>query len=127
MARRAGFSLLELVVVLVIIGLLTMLVGVRLSGTLREARETRIEADLTLLVTAGEQYLVRMPECEARDQATLVRAGVLAAAVESPLADYSYRVLAAEGQVVATLEREGVVYEQGDFRAERTSTRLYLD
>ncbi|MEE0435070.1 MAG: prepilin-type N-terminal cleavage/methylation domain-containing protein [Peptococcaceae bacterium] len=127
MAKRGGFSLLELVVVLLIIGLLTMLVSVRLNGTLAEARETRIEADLALLITAGEQYLVRTPQGEARDQETLVRAGVLAAVVESPLAAYDYHVRAGEGEVVATLEKEGVVYERGQFRAEKTSSRLYLD
>ena len=68
MARRKGFSLIELIVVLVIIGILAMVVGVRVGDTLTDARQTRIEADLAMLLTATEQFAQRYPEERATTQ-----------------------------------------------------------
>lgn len=52
MKKRQAFTLLELVVVLVIIGVLATLVSVHITGTLDEAQQTRIDADLTMLVNS---------------------------------------------------------------------------
>ena len=62
MKKRQAFTLLELVVVLVIIGVLATLVSVHITGTLDEAQQTRIDTDLTMLVTAGEQFAQRHPD-----------------------------------------------------------------
>ncbi len=127
MRKRNGFSLLELVVVLVIIGILATLVSVRISGTLTEAQQTRIDADLAMLVTAGEQFAQRHPEETAATQSELVAAGVLAQTLESPVQGCAYSVRVGEGRVTAALKKGDEVYEKGDYRAEKTSTRLYLD
>lgn len=127
MRERRAFTLLELIVVLVIIGLLAALVGVRVTGVMERARETRIEADLATLVTAAEQYLQRHPGETAADQEALVAAGALAEALESPVAGYAYVVTAGSGEARAALQKGDEVYEKGDYRAEKTSSRLYLD
>lgn len=125
--RRKGFSLLELVVVLVIIALLASVVGVRASGLLGEARQTRIDADLAMLLTAAEQFVQRYPEEEAQTQTALVEAGVLASTLESPVAGYAYSVTAGGEQATVSLKKGDEVYEQGDFRAERRSARFHAD
>lgn len=122
--RRRGFSVLELIVVLAIIGILATVVGVRVTDTLTEARHTRIEADLAMLTTAAEQFVQRHPDEAAQDQQTLVAAGVLASVIESPLADYAYSVMTRDGIVRVALEKGDEVYEEGGFRAEQTS-RFY--
>lgn len=127
MKKRQAFTLLKLVVVLVIIGVLATLVSVHITGTLDEAQQTRIDADLTMLVTAGEQFAQRHPDDIAASQRDLVAAGVLAQAVESPIQGYTYDVHAASGAVKAALKKGDEVYEKGSYRAEKSSARLYLD
>ena len=122
MARRKGFSLIELIVVLVIIGILATVVGVRVGDTLTDARQTRIEADL-----ATEQFAQRYPEERATTQSALVEAGVLASEIESPVAGYAYKVAAGDGVATVALKKGDEVYEQGEFFAERTSTRIHAD
>lgn len=124
MRRHKAFTLLEIIVVLVIIGILATLVGVRLTDTLAEARKTRIEADLAILMTAADQYAQRYPEGACQDQETLLEAGVLATGIESPVGHYTYTVAIGDGAVTVALKRGDEVYEQEDFRAEQTS-RLY--
>lgn len=127
MDKRQAFSLLELIVVLVIIGVLATFVSVRVMGTLDDAKETRIEADLTMLVAAGEQFAQRYPEQTAMAQHDLVDAGVLAQALESPVQGYAYVIRVMAGNVEAALKKGDEVYEQGTYRAEKRSTRLYPD
>lgn len=127
MAVRKGFSLLELIVVLVIIGILAMFVGVRVSGTVGEARQTRIDADLAVLLTAAEQFVDRYPEASADSQQALVEAGTLAGEIESPVADYAYHITAGAGQAKVALTKGDEVYEKNDYRAEKTSTRIHAD
>lgn len=55
-ARRAGFTLLELIVVITIIGLLGTMVVVKVSGVLGRANETKIKSDLQAIVRAAEQF-----------------------------------------------------------------------
>lgn len=124
---RKGFSLLELIVVLAIIGVLVTIVGVRLGNTLSEARQTRIDADLAILLTAAEQFCDRYPNDMATDQAALVQAGVLAAEIESPLVGYRYSVFAGENRATVALKKGEEVFEQEDYRAECSSTRLHPD
>lgn len=127
MARRKGFSLIELIVVLVIIGILATVVGVRVGDTLTDARQTRIEADLAMLLTATEQFAQRYPEERATTQSVLVEVGVLASEIESPVAGYAYKVAAGDGVATVALKKGDEVYEQGEFFAERTSTRIHAD
>lgn len=127
MGRRKGFSLIELIVVLVIIGILATVVGVRVGDTLTDARQTRIEADLAMLLTATEQFAQRYPEERATTQSALVAAGVLASEIESPVAGYAYKVAAGDGVATVALKKGDEVYEQGEFFAERTSARIHAD
>ena len=127
MARRKGFSLIELIVVLVIIGILATVVGVRVGDTLTDARQTRIEADLAMLLTATEQFAQRYPGERATTQSALVEAGVLANEIESPVAGYAYKVAAGDGVATVALKKGDEVYEQGEFFAERTSARIHAD
>jgi general secretion pathway protein G len=52
--RHEGFTLLELIVVITIIGLLGTLVVVNTSGVTQKARTTKIKSDLTTIVSAAE-------------------------------------------------------------------------
>jgi len=57
-ASHRGFTLLELTLVLVIIGLLAVLVVPRLLGRTVQARRTRAAADLEILAQALEGYRI---------------------------------------------------------------------
>lgn len=127
MNAKKGMSLLELLVVLGILGVVLALVAVHLGGTVDDAKATRIDADLSLLVGAAEQYVQRHPESVVRGQDVLIEAGVLSEAVESPIEGYHYHVESEKGVVCARLMKGEVVYEKGEYRGEKTSTRLYLD
>jgi len=54
--RQSGFTLLELLVVIGIIGLLVSIIVVNLTGTRRRARDTKRIADIRQLQTAAEDY-----------------------------------------------------------------------
>ena len=55
-AQQSGFTLLELIVVITIIGLLGTMVVVKVSTVLGRANETKIKSDLQAIVRAAEQY-----------------------------------------------------------------------
>lgn len=55
-ARRAGFTLLELMVVVLVLGLLAGLVGPQIFGRVSEARETTAKTQLELLGLALDNY-----------------------------------------------------------------------
>ena len=55
-ARRAGFTLLEVMVVVLVIGLLAALVGPQIFGRVSEAKTTTASAQLELLGVALDSY-----------------------------------------------------------------------
>lgn len=54
--RAAGFTLIEVLVVVLIIGILAAIVGPRVIGKTEEARRTRVVADLKSIETALDLY-----------------------------------------------------------------------
>ena len=54
--RGAGFSFIEVMVVVVIIGLLAGAVAMRVTGYVEKAKEARVKSDLSVIVTAIEAY-----------------------------------------------------------------------
>ena len=54
--KQSGFSLIEIMVVLVIIGLLASIVGPRVIGQAEEARKKKAVADFANLATALKMY-----------------------------------------------------------------------
>jgi general secretion pathway protein G len=66
-SRVAGFSLIELLLVLVILGVLAALVVPRFSGRSQQARETAAKADISNIVTAINAFEIdtgRLPSTE---------------------------------------------------------------
>lgn len=55
-ARRHGFTLVELLVTITIIGILATIVAVRYSGIQEEARDSQREADVAKIMNALEKY-----------------------------------------------------------------------
>ncbi len=56
--NQGGFTLIELLIVLFIIGLLASLVGPRLFGKVKQARIKTAQAQISLLGTALDEYLL---------------------------------------------------------------------
>lgn len=54
--KHRGFSLIEIMVVLVIIGMLATLVGPRVFGVLQQGNESKIKADFSTLKTSLTMY-----------------------------------------------------------------------
>jgi prepilin-type N-terminal cleavage/methylation domain-containing protein len=73
--RDEGFTLVELLVVIIILGVLAIVVVFAVSGLQAEAEETASETDERALVTAMESY--RAIHGAYGDEAALVSAGVL--------------------------------------------------
>ena len=75
-ARRAGFSLIELMVVLVILGLLTGLVGPRLFGQVDRGKVQAAETQIKMLRGALQTYRLDIGDYPAGEQglAALMRA-----------------------------------------------------
>lgn len=127
MQKKQGFTLIELLVVLAIMGILLSVVGVQTGRVLQQSKQTRIDAELVELLTAGEEFHLENPQVEAHSQETLLGAGCLDTALKSPIQGYRYEIEVSANQVKVSLEKGGQVYEQGTYRAEKISTRLYLD
>ncbi|MDO4281084.1 MAG: prepilin-type N-terminal cleavage/methylation domain-containing protein [Peptococcaceae bacterium] len=122
--RAKGFTLLELIVVLLIVGIMGALISVKASPNITQAQTLRIDSDLEILLVACEQASMAGETIDT--QAALVRAGFLQEALESPVHGYEYAVEAAPGEARAALKKGDEVYEKGDYLAEKISTRLYL-
>lgn len=127
MKRKKGFTILELLVVLGIFGIMLTLLTLKLGASLDDAKETRIEGDLSVLIASGEQFLQRHPKDALEGQEALVQMGLLKRVIESPINGYQYEISADAGRVCARLMKGEACYEKGDYRAEKISTRLYLD
>lgn len=127
MKAKRGFTILELLVVLGVIAIMLTFLVLQLGGRLDDTKETRIEADLSVLVASGEQFLQRHPKESVEGQEVLIQYGLLKAAVESPIVGYHYEITAGAGCVRACLMKGEACYEKGEYRAEKISTRLYLD
>lgn len=56
MKKQQGFSLIEIMVVLVIIGLLASIVGPRVIGQAEEARKKKVQADFSNFATSLKLY-----------------------------------------------------------------------
>ncbi len=91
-SRQRGFTLIEIMVVVVIIGILIGLVAPNIVGNVDEARVTAARADIETLVTALERYYMDNSSYPTTDQG-------LEALVEKPTADPIPRNWRPEGYV----------------------------
>lgn len=69
MSSDGGFSLIELLLVILVLGIVSTVVVLSVSGITSEAEETVCEADRRLLEKAGEAYFAQ------RDSYTIPNAG----------------------------------------------------
>lgn len=127
MQKEKGFTLVELIVVLAILAVLASLVTVNVSGVAARGRVTRIQTDLKMLETAGNQFLYAEAERESwigqkLTQEQLMTQGVLSKVLYPPVEDFAYVIRVREdGWVQATLENAAGVYTSGDFTADTYS------
>ena len=127
MNKRKGFTLLELLIVLAIMGILLSVISVQIGKSSAEARQVQIDTELVELLTAAEQFSMQNPQSEAHSQMELIDAGLLKEPMESTVKGYTYQVRVEHGRVQVALSKGDQVYEQGAYRAEKKSSRLYLD
>lgn len=122
--KNKGFTLLELLVVIGIIGILVSLMTVSYSSAQRSARDSRRKQDLTSIQNAMEQYYAqngyKYPGCSCTDGATSCCAALTApfnyfsgtgAAPVDPLSTshYVYSGDTTQYTVKATMEKDGSV------------------
>ena len=120
----------ELIVVMAILAVLASLVTVNVSGVAARGRVTRIQTDLRMLESAGDQFLYTEAERELwtgqeLPQEQLLRQGLLDKVLKPPLEGYTYVVrVQADGWVQATMENGDGIYSSGDFTADTRSAQF---
>lgn len=129
--ERAGFTLVELVVVMAIIGTLAAVVMLNVNQVLQKSQITRIQADLKMLETAAYHYQAVVTKTEAEivevlEQEVLVGEGYLPKIIHSPIEGYGYRLCmdkVAKTVSVRLENAQGEVYQQGGFVADNQDPR----
>lgn len=130
MRSNKGFTLVELIVVMAILAVLASLVTVNVSGVAARGRVTRIQTDLKMLESAGDQFLYTEAERELwkgqeLSQEQLLKEGFLDKQLKPPLEGYTYVVrVQGDGWVQATMENDGSVYSFGAFVADTRSAQF---
>ena len=130
MKKSKGFTLVELVIVLAVLAILASVVTVNVSTVVSRGRITRIQADLKMLETAGNQFLyVQSVRTHWRGQELtqeqLLAGGYLSKTLQPPLAGYVYRLqVHDDGLVQATMENDTGVYHYGNFIADSASAQF---
>lgn len=119
---RQGFTLLELIVVITIIGLLGTLVVVNTTGITRKARVTKIENDLRAILDAAEmmytssgQYPETLDEMvnPKDDEGMAVVGGLRELPLDPWGNEYTYE-MGNDGPQVSCLGKDGVEGGEGD-------------
>lgn len=130
MQNNKGFTLVELIVVMAILAVLASLVAVNVSGVAARGRVTRIQTDLQMLESAGDQFLYTEAERELwigqeLPQEQLLKQGLLDKTLKPPLEGYTYVVrVQADGWVQATMENGDGIYNSGEFVADTRSAQF---
>ena len=127
---KKGFTLVEMIVVLAILAVLASLVTLNVSGVVANGRVTRIQADLKMLESAGNQFLYADAERakwreQELTQEQLRAQGLLSKPLYPPVEGYAYHIkVRRDGLAQATMENEEGVYSYGEFIADTYSARF---
>jgi type IV pilus assembly protein PilA len=111
---QQGFTIVELLIVIVIIGILAALVFVQFNNMQARARDAERKADIRLIESKLAEYNADEGEYPAGDEATAIATtlapidGIPADALEDPgTTTYTYESDGASYTLSATLERPG--------------------
>lgn len=119
-----GFTLVELIVVMAILGILASMITINVSGVLARERVTRIQADLKLLEVAANQYLYteigrKATVANELSQQQLLEHGLLSKQLLPPIEGYQYQITVLErGMAQVVMKNDEGVYRYGEFEAD---------